>query len=400
MIDWTDSADIITSINATKFMENSAAELTCAFSTSPKILMWYNKKLLSNMMCKSKTSCDPQTGYILSRNDKNITLIIKKVTSNMTEWRCSNLAISLSEYITFKVIVNPPLNLTIVNTGPSTWELTTTCSNPTPVIKCLNNVTSIPITMDTPKTCNESLLSSLKGTIQLQNANFIQCSATRGTENVKAYGLPKFELKVKYLPNCVYRIESSCTIFKINFTCMNKDKELNLEKVVHDCPDHSLKSYIVELKDLTYGSTFNCTDETNNYSIQETVSCHLPFYTSGGLIISIGLVFVGVAVTMYLFNIGMVKNANTWKFVIWYIGIIFVDIGVMLFLWTLSWEFVNTVFLPFFLLLIIKDVIIILIGYYVKENGGFFFMNSSKVFTDPTASPDPQNQSPNQATPI
>lgn len=401
MIDWTDSADIITSMNATKFMANSSAELTCAFPSPQSILMWYNKKLGYNMMCKNETSCDSVAGYILSRHEQNITLIIKNVVPDMNSWQCSNLRVTLSEFMTFTVIVNPPLKITIVNTGASTWELTSSCSNPLPVINCMSNVTVISINKTDPKVCSENILSSFRGTIQSQNFMSVKCQAKRGTEVAEAYGLPKFELKMKYLPNCVYRIESSCTMYKINFTCINKSEKMNLENVVYNCQNNALKSYIVELKGMAYGTTFNCTtfDERNSYSIQETVSCHLPFYTSGGLIISIGLVFVGAAVTMYLFNIGMVKNANTWKFVIWYIGIIFVDIGVMLFLWTLSWEFVNTVFLPFFLLLVIKDITIILIGLYIKKNGGFFFMNSSKVFTE-SASPDTPNQSPRQSTPI
>lgn len=401
MIDWTDSAKIIISANATKFMANSSAELTCAFPSSQSILMWHNQNLPYNLMCKNKTSCDSAPGYILSRHDQNITLIIKKVVSHMNSWRCSDLQVSLSEYITFAVIDNPPLKMTIVSTGASSWELTTSCSNPPPVINCMHNVTVIPVNMSAPKICSENLLSSLRGTIQAQNFMYVKCQAKRGTEVAEAYGLPKFELKMKYLPNCIYRIESSCTMYKINFTCINNSKKMNLENVVHDCQNNALKSYTVELKGMAYGTTFNCTtfDERSNYSIQETVSCQLAFYTSGGLVISIGLVFVGAAVTMYLFNIGMIKNANTWKFVIWYIGIIFVDVGVMLFLWTLSWEFVNTVFLPFFLLLVIKDITIILIGLYIKKNGGFFFMNSSKIFTE-SASPDTQNPSPKQSTPM
>lgn len=91
-------------MNATKFMANSSAELTCAFPSPQSILMWYNKKLGYNMMCKNETSCDSVAGYILSRHEQNITLIIKNVVPDMNSWQCSNLRVTLSEFMTFTVI--------------------------------------------------------------------------------------------------------------------------------------------------------------------------------------------------------------------------------------------------------------------------------------------------------
>lgn len=85
-------------------MANSSAELTCAFPSSQSILIWHNQKLPYNLMCKNKTSCDSVPGYILSRYEQNITLIIKKVAPDMNSWRCSDLRVSLSEFITFTVI--------------------------------------------------------------------------------------------------------------------------------------------------------------------------------------------------------------------------------------------------------------------------------------------------------
>lgn len=202
MIHLTDSFRIISSANATDFLEGSPAALTCIFPVDPKFnrLQWENVKNGNILRCRNLTTCDVDHRFELSRNGYNMNLIIKKVKPNQNKWSCSDNTGSYIEFVTFNVFKPPPekpvitVNKSEICVGE---QMTVTCEWRGGRPSASVNLTCLSVT----KTSKTSV--TISETVTLEMSHHCQCEGM----HVAKYEFTTYNISILSDEKCKKRSE-------------------------------------------------------------------------------------------------------------------------------------------------------------------------------------------------